>query len=184
MSAVGGDIESESIRALYDEVLEKLISASTIEPPQNSLPFFDPIIKNEIPGGYTRNNNPKFKYVPFKSPREMTDQEFLALPQKGNLMQEAKLNPCSMFIDRELPVVLLSHFLVGAAYTLKVFSTYGMMAKSFQLLTECMNYAIETNHFVVPHKLCVAQRLRKLQEQSVRQWVDDLCNAFSGDDSQ
>ncbi len=31
---------------------------------------------------------------------------------------------------------------------------------------------------------CVAQRLQKLQEQSVRQWVDDLCNAFSGDDSQ
>ena len=37
---------------------------------------------------------------------------------------------------------------------------------------------------MVPHSKCVGQRLRKLQDQAVRQWLEELCNAFSGDDSQ
>jgi hypothetical protein len=37
---------------------------------------------------------------------------------------------------------------------------------------------------VVPHSKCVGQRLRKLQDQVVRQWLEELCNAVLGDDSQ
>ncbi len=51
------------------------------------------------------------------------------------------------------------------------------------MATEAINYAFDTNHVVVPHSKCIGQRLRKLQDQSVRQWVEELCNAFSGDHS-
>jgi hypothetical protein len=71
MATVGGDIETEGVTALYEQVLDELLASSAIEPAVNLNPFFNPVMKNEIPDGYTRNNNPKFKYVPFKSPREM-----------------------------------------------------------------------------------------------------------------
>jgi hypothetical protein len=184
MVTAGGDIEVEGVTALYEQVLDELLAASAIELVVNLNPFFNPVMKNEIPDGCTRNNNPKFKYVPFKSPREMTNKEFLSLLQKGNLKQEVKQNLFSFLMDADEPPVLLSHFLGAAAYFLKIFSTYGMMAKSFQMLMDCLTYAIDTNHVAVPHKLCVAQRLQKLQEQSVRQWIDELCHSFCADDSQ
>jgi len=59
-----------------------------------------------------------------------------------------------------------------------------MLAKNFAMATETLNYALDTNHVVVPHSKCIGQRLRKLQDQSVREWLEELCNAFSGDDSQ
>lgn len=99
-------------------------------------------------------------------------------------MQEVKSSPCSFIMDEDAPPVLLGHFLVGVSFTLKVFSTYGMMAKNFAMVTETLNYALDANHVVVPHSKCIGQRLRKLQDQSVRQWLEELCNAFSGDDSQ
>jgi hypothetical protein len=55
-----------------------------------------------------------------------------------------------------------------------------MMAKNFAMATEANNYALDTNHEVVPHSKGIGQRLRKLQDQSVRQWVEELCNALSG----
>jgi len=59
-----------------------------------------------------------------------------------------------------------------------------MLAKNFAMATETLNYALDTNHVVVPHSKCIGQRLRKLQDQSAREWLEELCNAFSGDDSQ
>jgi uncharacterized protein YwgA len=59
-----------------------------------------------------------------------------------------------------------------------------MMAKKFAMATETMNYALDSYHVVGPHSKCVSQRLRKLQDQGVRQWLEELCNAFLGDDSQ
>ncbi len=99
MSAVDCNIESRSIPTLHNEVLEKLTYDSAIKTPQNALPFFDPIIKNEIPCGYTRNN--KLSSNVFLSlPRELTEQEIFPLLQKGDLTLEGKLNPCSILIER------------------------------------------------------------------------------------
>jgi uncharacterized protein YwgA len=55
-----------------------------------------------------------------------------------------------------------------------------MMAKKFAMATETMNYALDSYHVVGPHSKCVSQRLRKLQDQGVRQWLEELCNAFLG----
>jgi hypothetical protein len=57
--------------------------------------------------------------------------------------------------------------------------------KKIAMVTEAINSAPDTNHHVVVlHSNYIGQRLRKLQDQSVRQWDEELCNAFSGDDSQ
>lgn len=61
---------------------------------------------------------------------------------------------------------------------------FGIMANHFAMVTETLNYALDTNPAVVPHSKCIGQQLRKLQDQSVRQWLDELCNAFLGDNSQ
>ena len=184
MSAAANDITAEGVKALYNEVIEKLIAVSVVEAPHNSLPYFNPVVKSEVPDGYTMNNKQKYKYVAYKTPRDMTDEEYLSLPGKGNLTQEVKSSRCSFVMDDDMPPVLLGHFVVCVSYTLKVFSTYGMMAKNFAMAMEAINYALDTNHVVVPHSKCIGQRLRKLQDQSVRQWIEELCNAFSGDDSQ
>jgi hypothetical protein len=82
-----------------------------------------------------------------------------------------------------LPVIILGHFLVGVSLTLKVIYNYGM-AKKLAMATETLNYALELNHVIVPHSKYIRQRITKFQDQSVRQWLEELCNAFSGDDSQ
>jgi len=184
MSVTGNDVSAEGVKALYEEVIEKLVAVSEVEAPQNSLPYFNPILKNEVPDGFTKNNNQKYKYVVFKAPRDMSDEEYMAMPGKGNLTQEVKASLCSLLMDEDEPPVLLGHFLVCVCFTLKVFSTYGMMAKNFAMATETLNYALDNNHVEVPHSKCVGQMLRKLQDQAVRQWLEELCNAFSGDDSQ
>jgi hypothetical protein len=86
-------------------------------------------------------------------------------------------------MDEDTPPVLLGHFLVCVCFTLKVFSMYRMMAKNFVMATEAMNYVLDSIHVVVSHSRCVGQRLRKLQDQSVRQWLEEFCNAYSGNDS-
>jgi hypothetical protein len=175
MSAAANDITAEGVKALYNEVIEKLIAVSVVEAPHNSLPYFNPVVKSEVPDGYTMNNKQKYKYVAYKTPRDMTDEEYLSLPGKGNLTQEVKSSRCSFVMDDDMPPVLLGHFVVCVSYTLKVFSTYGMMAKNFAMAMEAINYALDTNHVVVPHSKCIGQRLWKLQDQSVRQWIEELC---------
>jgi hypothetical protein len=145
--------------------------------------YFNPMVMSEVSDGYTMNNKAKYKYVASKTPRDMTNEEYLLLPGKGNLTQEVKSSPRSFIMDDNMPPVLLGHVVVCTAYALKVFSTYGMMANFFSMATKATNYAWVTKHVVVPHSKCIGQRLRNLQDQSVRQWVEELCNAFSGDDS-
>jgi hypothetical protein len=132
----------------------------------------------------SRNKNQKYKYVAFKAPRDMSDEEYMAMPGKGNLTQEVKASLCSLLMDEDEPPVLLGHFLGCVCFMLKVFSMYGMMVRNFAMATETMKYALDNNHLVVPHSKCVGQRLRKLQDQAVRQGLEELCNAFLGDDSQ
>jgi len=84
MSVTGNDISAEGVKALYEEVIDKLVAISKVEDPQNSLPYFNPILKNEVPDGFTKNNNQKYKYVAFKAPRETSDEEYMAMPGKGN----------------------------------------------------------------------------------------------------
>jgi hypothetical protein len=169
---------------LYDEVMDKLITASDVEHPKNCFPFFKNILKNEVPDGYTKNNKQKYKYVSTKTPRDMTDKEYLPLPGKGNLTQKVK-GLCA-FPDhgRGRSTCITRPFSCRGLLYIKVFSTYGMIAKNFAMATETLNYALDTNHVVVPHSKCIRQRLQKLQDQSVRQWLEELCNAFLGDDSQ
>jgi hypothetical protein len=69
------------------------------------------------------------------------------------------------------------------SFILKAFSN-GMMVKNFAMTTETLKYALDANHVVVPQNKCIGQRHRKLQNQSVRQWLEELCNAFSCNDRQ
>jgi hypothetical protein len=93
-------------------------------------------------------------------------------------MQEVKPPLCSLLLDEDTPPVLLGHFLVCVSFTLKIISTYGMMAKNFVMAMETINCASESYHVGVPQNKCVGQRLRKLQDQSVRQWLEKLCMPF------
>ncbi len=128
--------------------------------------------------------NPKFKCVPFKSPREMIDQEFFWLSHRKEIWcrrQSWTRAPCWSLGTYQWYYHFT--FWLEQHTHLKAFSTYGMIVKSFQSLTAYMNYAIKTNH-LLSLTSSVTQRLWKLQEQSVTQWVDDLWNAFSGGDFQ
>jgi hypothetical protein len=111
MSTAANDISAEGVKLLYDEVMDKLITASDVEHPKNCFPFFKNILKNEVPDGYTKNNKQKYKYVSTKTPHDMTDEEYLSLPGKGNLTQEVKASMCSLIMDEDDPPVLLGHFL-------------------------------------------------------------------------
>ncbi len=62
MSATANNISAEGVKLLYDYVIDRLIAASEVEPSKNILPFFNPILKNEVPDGYTKNNKQKYKY--------------------------------------------------------------------------------------------------------------------------
>jgi hypothetical protein len=48
MSAAENNISAEGVKALYQEVIEKLIAVSLVEVPHNSLPYFNPIVKSEV----------------------------------------------------------------------------------------------------------------------------------------
>jgi hypothetical protein len=87
------------------------------------------------------------------TPHDMRDEEYLSLPGKGNLTHEVKSSIPSFMMDDNLPQVLLGHFVVSVAYTLKVFSTYGMMTKNFAMATEVINYALDASHVVVSRKV-------------------------------
>jgi hypothetical protein len=56
MSAAASDISAEGVKALYNEVTATLIGASTVEAPHNSVPYFNTVVKSEVPDGFAMNN--------------------------------------------------------------------------------------------------------------------------------
>jgi hypothetical protein len=44
MSVAGNDISTDGVKVLYEEVINKLVAVSEVEAPQNSLPYFNPIL--------------------------------------------------------------------------------------------------------------------------------------------
>jgi hypothetical protein len=58
---------NEGVKALYNEVIATLIGASIVEAPHNSVPYFNPVVKSEVPNSFMMNNKQKYKYVPYNS---------------------------------------------------------------------------------------------------------------------
>jgi hypothetical protein len=61
---------AEGVNAFYEDVIDMLAAVSEVKAPWNCLPYFNPMLKNEVPDGFTKNNSQKCKYC------NMSDEEF------------------------------------------------------------------------------------------------------------
>jgi hypothetical protein len=61
-----------------------------------------------------------------------------------------------------------------------VYGEFGKLDKWMDQACAVINYRMTTNHLVFPHKKDVGQRLKNIEVDSLKDWVNELCNNFEG----
>jgi hypothetical protein len=70
----------DNVDVVFDEDWNKLVEASHVEPPLNVKPYYNDVAKKEEPVGSKQ-------FVDFKTPSEMSVEEYQSLPAKKLLEQ-------------------------------------------------------------------------------------------------
>ena len=113
----------DNIDVVVDEVWNELVEASRVEPPLNAKPYYNEVVKKEEPLGSKQ-------FVDFKTPSEMSVEEYQSLPAKNNWNSNIKFSLFSVNkVDMEAPVHLC-HLPLHLAYKLKIFGddAYGKVS--------------------------------------------------------
>jgi hypothetical protein len=124
----------------------------------------------------------KFHYVTLKTPREMTRKEYERLPAKNNWIPDVKLGTSSILDDSNSPVTLV-HFVLCVVQSVKVYGQYGEVTKHYKTACKVINYGLSTNKVVVSNQKVGGQHLRHAQKDMLQDWMEALCDCFSGDGS-
>jgi hypothetical protein len=131
----------DNIDVVVDEVWNKLVKASRVEPPLNVKPDYDDVAKKEEPVGSKQ-------FVDFKTPSEMLVEEYQSLPAKSNWSSNIKF---SLFSndkgDMDAPVCSC-HLLLHLAYKQKIFGddAYGKVSARCKIGAAAVNLLMKKKH--------------------------------------
>ena len=114
----------------------------------------------------------------------MQAAEYNQLPPKNNWTPEVKKSTSSILVGNDEPPVPLAHFAVGVVHALKVYGQYGQLTKRYEMGCKVINYGLAINRVVVAHKKLGGQRLRLLNREMLQSWIENLCDNFSGNDTE
>ncbi len=194
---------------VYKIVVDELKAASLISPSVDASGYFDPVVKLEVSeindlGEFFFSlpiitilfyffkpnylfvlpyaGTSKSRFVPFKRPSEMSTSDFEKLPPKHNWSPDVKKGTASIFIDKDDPPVPLVHLAVGIVHAVRVYGEYGKMIKRYEMACKVINYAVTLNRVVVSHSKLGGQRLRFINGEMLQNWIQTLCDNFSGYD--
>jgi hypothetical protein len=75
--------DDPAVADIYEGIVQQLKEASFISPPVNSFIYFDPTVQVEV-SEIKDQVSSKTRYVPFKTPSEMSVADYDRLPPKHN----------------------------------------------------------------------------------------------------
>jgi len=113
----------------------------------------------------------------------MSPADFDKLPAKNNWTPEVKKSFASILFGVNDPPVLLTHFVIGVVFHVKPYGQYGQLTKRLDTACAVINYALCINRVLVPNRKVGGQRLRLLTREMLQNWVESLCDNYSGHDT-
>jgi hypothetical protein len=162
----------DNINQVCSDIWKELVAAARVEPALNLKPFYDEIVKKEDPV----NNK---VLIDFKSPTEMTSEEYVEFPAKSNWNANVKYSLYSINANSTEPRIRLCHFIMVIAYKLKIFGedAFGKVLARCKIGAAVVNHALELNKvFFVSGGIRnrISVRVRPLNEETFKAVVQDI----------
>ena len=162
-------------------ILGDLIAASNVAPPVGCLPFFDKTVKVPSDTGVVKpDGTAKMSYTPFKTPGLMTLFEYMSQPSNANWTADKKTSKYSI-----LPhdAVLLQHLVVHTCCIVKVYGQFGKVGERYAAAASIVQHILDNNKVYFPHTKLIGCKLKQATAAVIKEWVESLCDSFSGNDT-